>query len=134
MKLNPMLRACHLLAIAAVLSPAAAQASNWVPAASSDAASVSVDVDSIRTTNWKGKVYKSVWEKWEFKQELDDETKAQSVLDYIDCDNREFGSRQITSYRSDGSVIDTFNYDDIDFTAAAPDTMGDMIITLVCKQ
>lgn len=118
-----------------------AEASNWQLVGVGSTASVYVDADSMATS---GK-YKKAWIKYSFAavQESTPFTnfkKWQSSTDliYFDCAERTSGTLQSTYYSdvmSSGEVVSStiLKLSQVLFNESAPDTLGDALISYVCK-
>lgn len=116
-------------------------ASNWEIVGVGATASVYVDAESMATS---GK-YKKAWVKYSFSTDQEStpftnfkKWRSSTDLVYFNCEERTSGTIQATYYdgaMSTGEVVSSTNLKlhQVLFNESAPDTLGDAVISYVCK-
>ena len=118
-------------------------AADWVQVASSDLSNVFVDVQSIKRTGQKVKV----WTKWVYNKpfvvsgsESTKPVKVEKSLIVFLCDKRKFASLDTTQYaeqESPANVVSKVSHEDtpsLQYNDINPGSLGEITMDYVCKR
>jgi hypothetical protein len=117
-----------------MLCPGNLGAENYVVVAENRNGTIfSVDIDSIVKIQHYGRanVYEA-WEKWDHSADKTTKRRETIVLNYYDCDTREWGTKMKVVYGPSGEVIDSYQNIYVDFARAVPGTASKAKLDFVC--
>jgi len=109
-----------------MVAPAAA--ATWKHVSTNGTGKYFIDTSSFRSV---GK-YRAAWEKDVLDRVDEHGVIEYRVLTYYDCVDRSSATRTLIGFRPDGSVESSFDYDDLEFHAAAPESSAETMLQFVC--
>ena len=134
------MKRCHLLFFAGLIVSANSDAANWVEIGGNDSVVVSVDTSSLKRNGNKVKS----WLQWQWNNPTDVPNtypaklyQLERQLQISDCKAGTLAIAQGIRYADEigNEVVDSYTIKENSwqFSEAAPETIGESIVTYVCK-